>query len=230
MRFIINILSILLLVAFILLVAAVVLTIILAFGIGLGWILGRLFGFSLFEGAVLALMAGAIGGSAAYLFLRGDSRSTESARLSGETRNADESEYDVIPSSRFIATTGRSFQSWCEYEMSNAIYTAFQDEPKQVAFMNASQQQELAIRLAQSVAAILKSRSPRTSIVRITRAQIERQLHQAGQIPYDDGIMTMAVDAVSEELEINQEAYLHIIKLKLWNMESDWWTDTDDSA
>lgn len=230
MRFITNLLGIILVVALIVLVAAVALTIILAFGIGLGWLLGRLFGFTLFEGAVLALMAGAIGATAGYLFARGDSTSLESTRLAGSNGKTEETDYEVIPPGRFIAKTGRNFQSWCEYEMSNAIYTTFQDAPKQVAFMNASQQQELAIRLAQSVVSALKTRSPRTTTLRITRAQVERQLHQVGQMPYDDGIMEMAVDAVNEELEINQDAYLHIIKLKLWSMESDWWADDDDSA
>lgn len=230
MRFLTSIVGLALLAGLILLIAAIALTVVLAFGLGLGWLLSRLFGFTLFEGSVLALMAGAITAGGAIIFLRGPSPSG-SARSSGvgSDDEDDDEGFIVIPPGRFTATSGRSFQTWCEYELSNAIYLAFQHEPKQVAFMNASQQQELAIRLGQSAVAVLKGKSPRGSSLQITRAQIERQLRQTGQMPYDDALMEIAVGAVNEAVALNDHDYEHIIKMRLWNQPSDWWEDEEDS-
>lgn len=229
MRFVASLFSFLLIAVIFLLLGAIALTIILAFALGIAWILGRLFGFTLFEGAVLAMLAAIIGGGV-LLIIRGGSaspRSASRAAIEDDEDEEDEEDYDVIPSSRFTETSGRTFQSWCEYELSNSIYTTFQDEPKQVAFMNASQQQELAIRLAQSAVAVLKGKTGRSISLQITRTQIERQLRQTGQMPYDDGIMEMAVKAIDMELESNHSAYEHIITLRLWNKTSEWWDEVE---
>lgn len=232
MRFLANLLSLLLVAGIVLFIAAIVLIITLAYGLGIGWVLGRLFGLSLFEGAVLAFLASIVGGGAVLAFLRSDSTSSRRASYAGvEGDNEDEKEedYDAIPANRFTERSGRTFQTWCDYELSNSIYIAFQDNPNKVAFMNASQQQELAIRLAQSAVVILKGKSTRSTSLLLSRAQIERQLRQTGQMPYDDSIMDMAVDAMNQELELNESAYEHIIKLRLWNKEADWWNEVEES-
>ncbi|MBX7236785.1 MAG: hypothetical protein K1X65_20565 [Caldilineales bacterium] len=229
MRFISNFLSLLLVVLFFSFLGAIALTIILGFSVGISWLLGRLFGFSLFEGALLALLA-AVVGEGVLLLGRGAARSAQTGKAYADLDEEEDEEdevYDAIPPRRFTEPGGRTFQTWSEYELSNAIYTAFQDQPQQVAFMNSSQQQELAIRLAQSAVAILKGKTARSTSLHLTRAQIERHLKQAGQMPYDNALMDLAVEAVNEELDINEDAYQHIIKLRLWSQTSDWWDDEE---
>jgi hypothetical protein len=227
MRIVGNLVGFLLIILLFLVLGAIALTIILGFSVGIGWLLGRLFGFSLFEGALLALVAGIIG-EGALLLARGSGRPAQRGTTYADPDEDEEDEvYDAIPSSRFTERSGRTFQTWCEYELSNAIYSGFQDQPQQVAFMNASQQQELAIRLAQSAVAVLKGKTARSTSLHLTHAQFERQLKQVGQRPYDSGLMDMAVAAVNDELDINEEAYQHIIKLRLWNQTSDWWEEEE---
>lgn len=228
MRVLSNLLTLLSVAGIFLLIIAAILVIILAFGLGIGWLLARIFGFSLFEGALLALVAGGVAAGAVLVVRGGNERSPLATMTSAGLDDEDESEdYELIPSTRFSERGGRTFQSWCEYELSNAIYAAFQDQPKAVAFMNASQQQELAIRLGQSAVAVLKTKTARSTSYHLTHAQIERQLKQAGQMPYDRAIMDLAVATVNDELMTNEQAYHHIIKLRLWDQTAEWW-DAED--
>lgn len=228
MRFLSNLLTLLAVAGIFLLIIAAILVIILASGLGIGWLLARIFGFSLFEGALLALVAGGVAAGAALVMRGGNERFSPAMSTSaGPDDDEEDGDYDHIPTTRFSEQGGRTFQSWCEYELSNAIYEAFQDQPKAVAFMNASQQQELAIRLAQSAVAVLKTKTVRSSSLHLTHTQIERHLKQAGQMPYDRAIMDLAVATVNDELLTNEQAYHHIIKLRLWDQTAEWWDEMD---
>jgi hypothetical protein len=204
--------------------AILLLALVLGIAIGLGWLLTLFLPFTLFEGTLLVMAASAIIGTVGYNLVR--VLSDFIPRLSNFEYEDEEDEedeyYNEIPTSRFFKTRAeQTWETWFRHEIANDIYVEFQAAPKRIAPMGDRQLQELAIRLADTAVAILKAKSSRTKRLEITKAALERQMAKSGQRPYDDDILSLAVDAIGASLDYYYEDFIAVIQGRLWNELTD---------
>ncbi|MCP4540929.1 MAG: hypothetical protein GY832_27655 [Chloroflexi bacterium] len=205
----------------IIVLAILLLALILGIAIGLGWLLTLFLPFTLFEGTILVMAASTIIGSVGYNLVRDLSDFEDEDEEEEEDDEKDEYYFD-IPTSRFFKTRAeQTWETWVRHEIANDIYVEFQAAPKRIAPMGDQQLQELAIRLADTAVAILKAKSSGTKHLRITKTAMERQMTKSGQRPYDDNILSLAVEAISLSLDHYYGNFIKVIRGRLWNEPTD---------
>ncbi|MCP4543327.1 MAG: hypothetical protein GY832_39945 [Chloroflexi bacterium] len=204
--------------------AILLLALVLGIAIGLGWLLTLFLPFALFEGTILVMAASAIVGTIGYNLVRALSDFTPQLFDFEDKDDEDEDNeyYYDIPASRFFKTHAeQTWETWVRHEIANDIYVEFQAAPKRIAPIGDRQLQELAIRLADTAIAILKAKSARVIQLKITKAAMERQMTKNGQRPYDDDILSLAVDAIGLSVNYYYEDFIKVIQGRLWNEPTD---------
>jgi len=204
----------LLLLILILVILSVALT--LGVAIGIGWLLTLFLPFSLFEASLLGIIASVIVGIFWYNLIG----SIPNLRSSEYDDIGDEDEYyDPIPASRFFKTDAdKTWEAWLRFQLANDIYAEFQEEEHPIVSKGEKQAQELAIRLADIVIPMLKTKSAKAKRLTVTLPALKQQMNKIGQRPYDDDILNLAVMAVNWNLDYNYENVMRIIRTKSWNM------------
>ncbi|HHJ07505.1 MAG TPA: hypothetical protein ENK24_08385 [Anaerolineae bacterium] len=211
----------LLLFLIILVIVLVVQAIVLAWAIGVGWLLTLFLPFSLFEGALLGIISAGMVAFALQRIL-----SSEISPFSDYDDDDDEGElfdvldsYEVIPENRFYKDkTGKTWEAWVKHEIANGIYEEMQDSDITFASMGKQQLQELAIRLADIGIAVLKTKAKNRTL-RVTVANLRNRMKKINQRPYDDDILELAAEAINDELEY--EETIDVIRGKLWRQPCD---------
>lgn len=203
----------------ILMIVLIVISFALVFGIalGIGWVLTRFLPFSLFEATLLGMIAVLVTWTIWRNFLG-------SAPDFGVSEEEEETEPDLdeIPLSRFCKTDAdRTWENLFRYEIANTVYEGFLDSPGRIGQMNERQLQELSIRLTDAAIAALKTKSPRTRRLRVTKGMLKHEMTKMGQQPYDDDILDTAVSAINDELVSSQEELREVIRDKSWDESAD---------
>ncbi|MDM8528086.1 hypothetical protein QUF58_07705 [Anaerolineales bacterium HSG24] len=207
--------------------------VVLAGGIGIGWLLTWLFPtyFNLFQGSVLGFLTILIVSLGWTNMLRNTpSMSANDYDLDyddldydddDDDDDYDDDDYDEIPITRFYQDPKeKTWEAWFRYQIANSIYIEFQDSPKAVGPMGDRQVQELAVRLADIAVALCKRKSPNTKKFQVTQSSIKKEMNKMGQRPYGDDILELAVSAVNEELSYEEDLQ-QIIRNKAWDDLSD---------
>jgi hypothetical protein len=203
-----------LLLILILVLVSLVLT--LGIAIGIGWLLTLFFPFSLFEASLLGLIASVIVGTFWYNLV-GSIPNLKSTQYD-EFEDEEDEDFDSIPASRFFkSNTDKTWEGWLRYQLANDIYTEFQEEEHPIISKGEKQAQELAIRLADIVIPILKTKSPKAKRLTVTLPALKQQMNRIGQRPYDDDILNSTVMAVNWNLDYNYETIMEVIRAKSWN-------------
>lgn len=200
------------------LVLLILLSLLLSLSLGLGWVLSRLVPVSLAEGAGLVLLGGLL-----LFFLLRDVLSSIFQAAGGASEETGEEEIELrpIPPTRIAPTPEeRTWENWLRYRLAQAIYEAFQLQPRALGNMRDTEQQELAIRLADAGVALLKRRIPQGRLD-ITKSQLERYFREIGQQPYDAEILALASGMMTAEVRLYEETIRHIQRQRLWNQISD---------
>lgn len=194
----------------ILLVIIISLALVLGIAMGLGWLVLLFLPFTLFEATLLVLVAFIPVGFFWYNIM------VSISDFAAEPYD-DYEEYE-IPATRFFETEqDKTWEAWFRFQIANSIYDEFQISPQPVAPMGDKQLQELAIRLADTAMSLLKSKTTRAKRLTITLNALKRQMTKAGQRPYDDDILRLAVEAINDTLDFQEEVLRHVIQHKLWN-------------
>ena len=199
-----NILSLIVTVLFFVLLGVILIAVVIAWALGLGWLLSLIVPFSWFEAALLSLIASFLVGYMALRIL------LSTPPFPAANDYAPSSTYvidETIPLERFAANEAEiSDEIWFRFEMSNHIYGNLLDMDRELP-MGAAQQKELAIRLTDIAIAVLKGRKPsrRNRQVRITVAQMQKELNAIGQQPYDTDILETAVATVNTRLSSDED-------------------------
>ena len=192
--------------------ALLTVVLLLAMGLGLGWLLTLFLPFSLFEGALLGMLAMWGSGAIWFVILR-----------STPPIDVDEDMVDEgIPEGRFWEVEAeRTWANWFRYVLANAIYGEIMMTPGWLGGLRAKRQQEIAIELADASLAAVRVRVTKARAAKVTCNTIKQQLLDGGQRPYEDEVLDVAVRAVNLSLLYMEEELRMVIKEKLWDEFAD---------
>lgn len=178
---------------------------------GVGWLLSLFLPLTLFQAGWLVWGASTILG---YMLFAGmeDMRQSLGREDGGEL---DEDEFP-IPRERF---TGGADEETGEilfcYMIANNIFLHIDRDAHVKRGMDDMQVQELSVRLADAAVRVLKKKPKRTRRFRVTAVSMSRELIAMGQRPYDTDILEIAVEAINEQLEID-DLLEQIVQSRLW--------------
>lgn len=201
-----------------LILGLIVLSFVVLLGItlGVGWVLTLLLPLSLFEGAMITMLLSAFVWTIWRSLFQGlpDWALPE---LDHDLDDEDYAEADLIPPQRFYETeAGKTWENWFRFVFANAIYEDFLSSLRGAGAMRDQEKQELAIRLADTMIAILKKRSPRSKRLKINVAALRQELLKEGLQPYDEDILDVALEAVNWQIEEFHEDLREIIAGRRW--------------
>lgn len=192
-------------------VIAVIISLALVLGIFLflGWLLTLFLPFSLFEGALLSMIACLVTGSLWQTLWR--------FRTSGE-EDENDIEEDEIPGSRFWSTPAeRTWENWFRYIIANSVYEDLTDSPHWEEVMGEADLQSLCIGLADASLEILKAKSPRATRMRVSKGSLKHEMVKMGHPAYQDGILNPSVAAVNVALMPVEGLLKQIVREQSWD-------------
>ena len=188
-----------------------ILALIVGISLAVGWLLTIFLPFSLFEGTLLAMIAGIATGTIWR-------RIMDSPSISRPEEEAIYSEPDGIPQSRFWESgADRTWGKLFRYVLANSIYKDLLYSPRWEGEVEGEQLQETSILLADAAVEVLKTKSPRAKRLRVSRAMLKRKMVQMEQLPYDDDVLDVAVAAMNLELAHHHEELVEVITGRLWD-------------
>jgi hypothetical protein len=203
-----------------LLIGTLAISLLVFWSAGLSWLLIKLLPLTLFEGALLILLATIFVLYVAVKMLS-DIPRPDSNGLPPAISLSDD---DAIPDDRFWQSADeKTNEAWFRYAIANELYEDISDMELDLT-LGKAQQKELAIRLTDIVVAVLKVRNYRKNArrVAITLPQLKEQMEKLGQRPYDDDILETAVSTVNIRLSYDEEL-VDIVINKTWNeIDPDW--------
>ena len=174
----------------------------------IGWLLTLFLPFSLFEGALLSMIASLLIGII-YTILR--------FGVSGE-EDENDFEADEIPGSRFWSTSAeRTWENWFRYIIANSVYEDLLESPHWVEIMSEENLQDLCIGLADAALEILKAKSPRATRLRVSKGSLKHEMVKIGHPSYQDGILNPAVAAVNAVLMPMEGLLRQIVREQSWD-------------
>jgi hypothetical protein len=191
---------------------------VLAWSIGLGWLLTRLLPFSLFEGSLLAMAASVVVGYLATRLMSAiDLPFTE---LEDADDDMAPSRYD-IPATRFYAApSDRTWAAWFTYELANRLADALEQSPRVAGRLDKAQRQELAIRLAairlaEVAVALLRTKTGRAKHIRTRLVDWQQHMAKQDMKPYDEAILKLAMLTLHGMLTL--PVVERVVRAKLWD-------------
>ena len=186
---------------------------VLAWSIGLGWLLTHILPFSLFEGSLLSMAASVIVGYIATRMMGSmDLPFAESDTIDDDIGLSAYS----IPATRFYQTSAdQTWEAWFRFELANRLDDALVEAPQVTGRMDKTQRQELAIRLADIAIPLLKAKTGKTKHIRTQLSNWRQHMTKQGLKPYDDNILRLAMTTVNQT--ISQQMFDNVIRAKLWD-------------
>ena len=198
--------SIFLVVLFVVVGTAVV----LGWSIGIGWLLTLFLPFTWFEASLLVMVASiAISALGVRLLM--------TVPAPSPLTDTDELYEPPISSERFYPSSGRvTFEAWFRFEMANDIYWELTDTPSIVNSMDEQETKELAIRLTDIAANLLKNRTSNAYRIKVSKNQLMQQMKKMQLRPYDDDILQAAAEAITLRLS-DDEMMAEMVREKSWD-------------
>lgn len=191
--------------------------VILAWSLGLGWLLMQILPLTWFESALLTMLASI---TVAYVGWRLLQLMSPMETELGDNGTLFES---PIPVERFKENENdHRAEVWFRHEVANDIYWEFEETPSVDESMGETAMKELAIRTTDIVVEMLKARTSHPQRIKITKAQFKRQMNKMEQRPYDDDILLAVVRAVNECLSFD-ERLVAIVRDDRWGETETGW-------
>lgn len=195
-----------------LLIGVLGIALLIAWSLGLGWVLWQLVPvLSLFEAGLLVMLA------TCALLYAASRLALPLPESAAETYNdAWEEEYP-LPLLRFLEEgTAVTQETIFRHQLANAIYMNLLTNPDSPQMMNNTQLEALAMRLVEVMVAILKRKPQNTPRVSVSIAAMKKEMDKMGQRPYDDDILQIAVGAANVEFAFDDEL-ADIVREKRWS-------------
>ena len=187
---------------------------VLAWSIGLGWLLTLLLPFNLFEGSILAMAASVIVASVASRILK-----TTDFPFN-EPEEEDDDSFDLttytIPATRFYTSQAeQTWEAWVRFELANRIDNALLHSPRVTGRMDKNQRQELAIRLTDVAIGLLKAKTGRSKLIRTRLKDWQQQMIKQDLKPYDEAILRLAM--VTLHRAVAHPMVDNVVRSKMWD-------------
>ncbi len=218
--------SFMLLLLIILLVGLLAIAVIIAWSLGLGWLLQQVVPvLSLFEAGLLILAAtSAVFFTVQNVALAERSSSSSYEPIWGDDDDEDdEDDDDEMPLSLDRFTGDEDFVTQeisLRYQLTNAVYLNLVSSPDGPKMMTNAQLEALAVRLVDVIVAVLKRKPRNTPRVSLTIGAMKKELDRMGQRPYDDDILQIALGTANMLFSFDDDL-ADIVREKSWNEESD---------
>jgi hypothetical protein len=207
-----------------LILIAITLALVLGLALGVGWLLTLFLPFRLWEGTILALMAGAI----VWVLWSAIFRALSTTVSVDEEEDEDEE----LPSSRFapvriltapFANLGAelTWETWFVHLLANRVQERFRESPDLAGRRDDRQVQELALRSAAAAVQVLKAKSSQTKHLQVTKGALKRQISKAGHRPYEDSVLDLAVAAINKGVDSSSSELLEVIRDRAWAEPAD---------
>lgn len=192
------------------------LALVIGLALGIGWVLTLFLPVSLFEGALLGMIAAFITGRLCYSLWRS---STRFQRVEAkEEEEEEEEEADGVSKSQFWRTSEeRTWENWFRYTLANVIYDDLSESPHWLESLSEEQEQALVIRLADAALEGLKAQAYTGKRMRVSRGILRQEMTKRGDQTYPDGLLNLAVRAVNMELEYLEEDLREVARGRLWD-------------
>lgn len=189
----------------------VLLSALLGWSLLVGWVLTQVVSLSLFEGALLALVASGFVGQFITSFLAA-TRSREEEFDEEEYGSA----YEIAETRFYKDPSERTWGAWFRFHVANILFSELRySETSTLKTMDAPQMQELAIRLSEIGLAAIRHKSPQMRRMTITLSDLKQQMARMEMKPYDDPILLSAVNAVNVVITLPHME--EIFRRKLWD-------------
>lgn len=197
------------------------LALVIGVSLGIGWVLTLFLPVSLFEGALLGMIAAAITGRLWYSLWRSSTR-FQKAEIKEEEEEWKEGEWeeeiDEMPESQFWRTREeRTWENWFRYTLANAIYEELLEAPHWLEALEEGQQHALAIRLADAALEGLKAQAYTGKRLKVSRGMLRQKMARRGDQTYPDGLLNLAVRAINMESEYLEEDLREVARGRLWD-------------
>ncbi len=187
-------------------VAALSIAIIIGIALIIGWLLTLVLAFSLFEGALLGLLATFI----AFMFWHHifnvfappiDTLDEDFAFLDDDYKYIDDDTTEEIPTSSFCKTPAdKTWANWFRYIFANVLYEDFQSTLHISKNLSDAILRDMSMRLADATVEGLRRKTAQTRQIRVTKGMLKYEMNEAGLKPYDEDILDFAVGVLNTEL------------------------------
>jgi hypothetical protein len=107
--------------------------------------------------------------------------------------------------------------NWFRYILANSVYEDLPDSSRGLSVEQKEQAQECFIRLTDAALDRLKTRSPRTRRLRVSKGMLKQQLGKMGHQSCDDEILDAAVAAMNADLRYLDAPLRTAIRKRLWD-------------
>jgi hypothetical protein len=153
----------------------------------MGWLLTLILPFTLFEGALLAMLATGV-----VMF----GLNMAPSEIPSPADPFEDADHYMISVERFMPTPeDRNWENWIRYNIANAVCYDFEHELDH-DWTEEEERDSKAIQVSDAIVALLKRKSPR-SPRNISKSQLTRQLEKM-DVELDDKTMRVALEAVND--------------------------------
>ncbi|MCP4426709.1 MAG: hypothetical protein GY803_19630 [Chloroflexi bacterium] len=185
--------------------------VILAWSLGLGWVITQFLPLTWFEASLLTMIASIV------IIYIGWHLLQMPTPLDASSDNDLALFESAIPIKRFRENAGdERAEVWFRHEIANDIYWEFEDTSSVANSMSDVEMKEVAIRITDIVVGLLKQQKKHGQRIRITKTQLKREMDKIGQRPYDDDILTTVTRSVNMSLSDDPELAT-IVRQKDWD-------------
>lgn len=190
---------------------ALLIAILFGWSYTVGWLIVQITPFSQFESTLLAMVASGI----VFYFLITIFRPPLPAF--NEEDEKDEPDFDEeIPATRFYTEDkDKTWEAWFRFAVANTVYGEFQYADLEDEQMTDQQLREIAIRLAEVSATLIKSKQGRYKRLTVTPTALSQQMTRMKLKPYDEEILDVAATGVN--LTLTLPTVDLIIRTRLWD-------------
>ena len=193
----------------------VALAVILVWSLIWGALLGLLLPLTLFEGALLVMLA-----SLAVLYAFGRMVLSQTPGELSLAEGLQEMLADELPPKRFFTgPEGKTWENGFRYQSANVLLTRLEDDPGLSGLKVRQAREALAIRLADLGTALVKDKGQRGVSTQTRLSDWKHQMRKEGLKPYDDDLLRIAAEVVNGVVAF--KAAQKIIRDNLWDELTD---------
>jgi hypothetical protein len=198
----------------------ITLVLVLGLALGVGWLLTLFLPFRLWEGTVLAMMAGVLLWVVWSAIFRAIGTTTGVAEEDEEDENVLwPSPYPpvrIVPPPFVGRGPEPTWETWFMHSLADRVRERFRESPDRAGGKDDRQLQELALRSAAAAVRILKAKSTQTRHLHVTKGALKREISRGGYPLVEEPVLDLAVTAINEGVDASSSELSRVIRDRAW--------------